>query len=118
LERFIARLEEWIDDQAVQPSLLHGDLWGGNWLISTNHQPVLIDPAPYYGDREAELAMCHLFGGFPAHFFHAYNEAWPPASGRDERIPLYQLYHLLNHLLGFGESYGAQVDRVLRRYVG
>ena len=116
LDRLIARLPEWIDDHAVQPSLLHGDLWGGNWLIDSNNMPVLIDPAAYYGDREAELAMCHLFGGFPPQFFHAYDEAWPPASGRDERIPLYQLYHLLNHLLGFGESYGAQVDRVLRHY--
>lgn len=118
LERLITRLGEWIDDQAMQPSLLHGDLWGGNWLIEANNTPVLIDPAAYYGDREAELAMCHLFGGFPPHFFHAYDEAWPPAPGRDERIPLYQLYHLLNHLLGFGESYGAQVDAVLRWYVG
>ncbi len=118
LEELIQWLPTWIDDQVVQPSLLHGDLWGGNWLISTNNTPVLIDPAAYYGDREAELAMCHLFGGFPPRFFRAYDEAWPPAPGRDECIPLYQLYHLLNHLLGFGESYSAHVDAVLRRYVG
>jgi len=118
LERLITRLPEWIDDEAVQPSLLHGDLWGGNWLIAANNTPVLIDPAAYYGHREAELAMCHLFGGFPPHFYHAYDEAWSPTPGRDERILLYQLYHLLNHLLGFGESYGAQVDAVLWRYVG
>jgi fructosamine-3-kinase len=116
LEALIQRLPAWIDNRVVQPSLLHGDLWGGNWLIDINNEPVLIDPAAYYGDREAELAMCHLFGGFPSRFFHAYDDAWPPAPGRDERIPLYQLYHLLNHLLGFGESYGAQVDAVLRRY--
>jgi fructosamine-3-kinase len=76
----------------------------------------LIDPAVYYGDREAEMAMCRLFGGFPADFYTAYDQAWPPAPGRDERTPLYQLYYLLNHLNLFGESYGGQVDSILRRY--
>jgi len=118
LERLIAQLDRWIDERAVMPALLHGDLWGGNWLVADGATPVLIDPATYYGDREADLAMCHLFGGFPAAFFAAYDEAWPPAPGRDERIPLYQLYHLLNHLNLFGESYGSQIDAVLRRYVG
>ncbi len=118
LERLIARLSEWIDDDAVRPSLIHGDLWGGNWLIDTTGQPVLIDPAVYYGDREAELAMCRLFGGFPPAFYRAYDEAWPPLPGRDERIPLYQLYHVLNHLNLFGEGYGGHVDAILRRYVG
>ena len=116
LERLISQLDRWIDEAACQPSLLHGDLWGGNWLMDVAGRPVLIDPAVYYGDREAELAMCRLFGGFPANFFAAYDAAWPPASGRDERIPLYQLYHLLNHLNLFGEGYGGQVDSVLRRY--
>jgi fructosamine-3-kinase len=115
LERLISRLDRWIDESACRPSLLHGDLWGGNWLVDAAGQPVLIDPAVYYGDREAELAMCRLFGGFPADFFAAYDEAWPLAPGRDERIPLYQLYHLLNHLNLFGEGYGGQVDSVLRR---
>lgn len=114
LERLIDRLDRWIDEAACQPSLLHGDLWGGNWLVDAAGQPVLIDPAIYYGDREAELAMCRLFGGFPPDFFAAYDAAWPPAPGRDERIPLYQLYHLLNHLNLFGEGYGGQVDSVLR----
>ena len=115
LERLIGRLDRWIDESACRPSLLHGDLWGGNWLVDGAGQPVLIDPAVYYGDREAELAMCRLFGGFPADFFAAYDAAWPPAAGRDERIPLYQLYHLLNHLNLFGEGYGGQVDSILRR---
>ncbi len=118
LERLIARLGEWIDEAAVRPSLLHGDLWGGNWMTGANGEPVIYDPAIYYGDREAELAMCHLFGGFPDEFFRAYDEAWPPDPGRDERLPLYQLYHLLNHLNLFGEGYGSSVDRILRRYVG
>ncbi len=81
-------------------------------------EPALIDPAVYYGDREAELAMCRLFGGFPPDFYRAYDRAWPPAPGRDERVQLYQLYHLLNHLNLFGESYGGQVDAILRRFVG
>ncbi|MDW8317041.1 MAG: fructosamine kinase family protein, partial [Anaerolineae bacterium] len=118
LERLIAGLARWIDEAACRPSLLHGDLWGGNWLVDAAGRPVLIDPAVYYGDREAELAMCRLFGGFPPEFYRAYDEAWPPAPGRDERIPLYQLYHLLNHLNLFGEGYGSQVDAVLQRYVG
>lgn len=118
LERLIGRLDRWIDDRACQPSLLHGDLWGGNWLVDEGGEPVLIDPAVYYGDREAELAMCRLFGGFPPAFYAAYDAAWPPAAGRDERVALYQLYHVLNHLNLFGEGYGRAVDAVLRRYVG
>ena len=102
----------------VQPSLLHGDLWGGNWLVGASGEPVLIDPAVYFGDREAELAMCHLFGGFPGSFFAAYDALWPPAPGRAERVRLYQLYHLLNHLNLFGEGYGGQVDAILRDFVG
>jgi len=115
LERLIDRLERWIDEAAVRPSLLHGDLWSGNWLVAADGEPALIDPAIYFGDREAELAMCHLFDGFPADFFRAYDEAWPPAAGRDDRLPLYQLYHLLNHLNLFGEGYGGQVDAILWR---
>lgn len=118
LESLIDRLDQWIDDQAVQPALIHGDLWSGNFLVDASGSPALIDPAIYFADREAELAMCHLFGGFPDTFYLAYDDAWPPAPGRDARIPLYQLYHLLNHLNLFGESYGGQVDRVLQRYVG
>lgn len=118
LERLVERLELWIDPRPEPPSLLHGDLWGGNWLVDETGQPVLIDPAAYYGDREAELAMCRLFGGFPCSFYDAYDAAWPPLPGRHERVPLYQIYHLLNHLNLFGEVYGAQVDAVLRRYVG
>ncbi len=118
LERLLERLDSWLDHRPEPPSLLHGDLWGGNWLIGRAGTPVIIDPAVYYGHREADLAMCHLFGGFPPSFFAAYDEAWPPLPGRDDRLLLYQLYHLLNHLNLFGEGYGAQVDQVLRRYTG
>jgi fructosamine-3-kinase len=118
LQQLVDHLDRWLDPCPEPPALIHGDLWSGNWLIDSVGNPVLIDPAVSYSHREAELAMCRLFGGFPAAFFAAYDAAWPPAHGRDDRLPLYQLYHLLNHLNLFGESYGSQVDRVLRRYVG
>lgn len=114
-ERVLERLEEWIDEEAVSPSLLHGDLWGGNWMATVDG-PALIDPAVCYGDREMDLAMAELFGGFPRAFFDAYREAYPLAAGYEDRRPLYQLYYLLIHLNLFGESYGPQVDEVLRRY--
>lgn len=116
-ERLIGRLAQFIDEGQVQPSLLHGDLWSGNWL-ATESGPALIDPAVYFGDREIDLAMASLFGGFPRSFFDAYNEAYPLAPGYAERRPLYQLYYLLIHLNLFGQAYGPSVDRVLRRYGG
>jgi fructosamine-3-kinase len=118
LDRVIASLDRWIDDAACQPSLLHGDLWGGNWLVSAAGEPVLIDPAVYYGDREADLAMTHLFGGFPQTFYDAYEEIFPLAPGHAEREPLYRLYYLLCHLNLFGEGYGGSVDAILSRYGG
>lgn len=114
-ERLLDRLPNFIDEDAVRPSLLHGDLWAGNWL-ETPEGPALIDPAVYYGDREVDLAMAHLFGGFPRSFFQAYAAAYPLAPGHEERRPIYQLYYLLVHLNLFGEAYGPQVDRVLVRY--
>lgn len=118
LDRLMARLDEWIDEKSCQPSLLHGDLWGGNWMVDADGNPVLIDPAVYVGDREADLAMTALFGGFPPSFYDAYAEEFPLAPGYRDRQPLYQLYYLLCHLNLFGESYGGSVDRVLRRYAG
>ncbi len=92
-----------------EASLLHGDLWGGNWASSSG-QPVIFDPAVYYGDRESDIAMTKLFGGFGAAFYRAYEASWPLATGSDQRILLYQLYHVLNHLNLFGRSY---LDRAL-----
>ena len=86
------------------PSLLHGDLWGGNWAAS-NGEPVIFDPAVYYGDRETDLAMTRLFGGFGKSFYKAYEQAWPLQAGSGERQHLYQLYHVLNHLNLFGSGY-------------
>jgi fructosamine-3-kinase len=95
------------------PSLLHGDLWSGNAAF-TDEGPVLFDPAVYYGDREADLAMTELFGGFPREFYQAYNEAWPLEQGYQRRKHLYNLYHLLNHLNLFGGGYLRQVTATLR----
>lgn len=117
LERLMERLDELIDESSVRPSLLHGDLWGGNYLVSEG-EAVLIDPAVYYGDREVELAFTELFGGFSREFYEGYSEVWPLDADYEERKALYQLYPLLVHLNLFGESYGAGVDRVLRRYAG
>lgn len=98
------------------PTLIHGDLWSGNYLYDTQGQAVLIDPAAYYGRREAELAMTRLFGGFDSHFYQAYHEVWPLAPGAAERIDFYQLYHVLNHLNLFGGSYRSQCLALLKRF--
>ncbi|MFC4078363.1 fructosamine kinase family protein [Salinithrix halophila] len=118
LTRLMDRLDEWIGYPEIQPSLLHGDLWGGNWIIDKEGVPCLIDPATYYGHREVDLAFTQLFGGFPAAFYDAYQEAWPLDPGFEDRKPLYQLFYLLVHLNIFGESYGNGVDQVWKRFAG
>ncbi|OYD09929.1 fructosamine kinase family protein [Paludifilum halophilum] len=118
LERLMERLDRWIGDPTIRPGLLHGDLWGGNWMTGTDGRPCLIDPAIYYGHREVDLAFSELFGGFPTAFYDAYQEAYPLEPGYEERKPLYQLYYLLVHLNLFGEAYGPAVDRVWKRYAG
>jgi len=117
LHRLLDRLDRWLPERPAA-SLLHGDLWSGNWLAGADGRPWLIDPAVYYGDRECDLAFSELFGGFPVRFYAAYREAYPVDPGYGERKPIYQLYHLLVHLVLFGEAYGPSVDRVLRRYAG
>ena len=117
LDSLMDNLSCWINEDACSPSLLHGDLWGGNWMSATDGNPILIDPAAYCGDREIDLAMTTLFGGFPQRFYEAYNEVFPLQDAYKKREPLYQLYYLLCHLNLFGESYGGSVDSVLRRYV-
>ncbi len=96
-----------------EPSLLHGDLWRGNAGFLADGTPVLFDPAVYYGDREADLAMSELFGGFPREFYAAYEAAYPLDAGYARRKRLYNLYHLLNHLNLFGDGYLEQVQATL-----
>ena len=102
--RLLERLPTFFEDYEPLPSLLHGDLWGGNWA-SAGGEPVIFDPAVYYGDRETDLAMTRLFGGFGKGFYDAYESAWPLQAGSATRQQLYQLYHVLNHLNLFGGGY-------------
>ena len=95
------------------PSLLHGDLWSGNAGMTASGEPVIYDPAVYYGDREADLAMTELFGGFPQSFYASYHAELPLDAGYATRKHLYNLYHVLNHLNLFGGSYGAQAERII-----
>lgn len=111
-ERLMAELNEFFHDYRPAPSLLHGDLWSGN-VGATEQRPVIFDPAVYYGDREADLAMTELFGGFSARFYQAYREAWPLDPGYKTRRTLYNLYHILNHFNLFGGGYGAQAERMI-----
>jgi protein-ribulosamine 3-kinase len=98
------------------PGLLHGDLWAGNFIVDEHGEACLIDPAVYYGHREADLAMTKLFGGFDSVFYTAYEEEFPLADGHEDRVAIYQLYHILNHLNLFGGSYLAQSIRMLKHY--
>ncbi len=94
-------------------SVLHGDLWSGNYAFNPTGEAVIFDPAVYYGDRETDLAMSELFGGFPAAFYVAYQEAWPLDSGYAVRRTLYNLYHILNHFNLFGGGYAAQAEGMI-----
>jgi protein-ribulosamine 3-kinase len=113
----IPSLDFLLEEHSPQPSLLHGDLWSGNAGFAAAG-PVIFDPAVYYGDREADLAMTELFGGFPGEFYASYNEAFPLPSGYDVRKNLYNLYHLLNHLNIFGGSYLERVKSALTDCAG
>lgn len=114
-ERLLAVLPELFADHAPQPSLLHGDLWGGNRACDEHGRPVIFDPAVYYGDREADLAMTRLFGGFGADFYAAYQQEWPLPPGASGRIDLYNLYHVLNHANLFGGAYRDQALVLMQR---
>ncbi len=116
LLRGVMELIEELLDTGNPPSLLHGDLWSGNYFPTYDDQPVLVDPAAYYGDREVEIAFTELFGGSPE-FLRAYRDAFPLDAGYEYRRPLLQLCPLLVHLNHFGEVYGGGVDEICRIYL-
>lgn len=121
LKKSISKLEEKIEEilgeSEEQPSILHGDLWSGNFMVDENGNAVLIDPAVYYGHREADLGMTKLFGGFSSEFYKSYNETYPLKNGYDYRENIYKLYHVLNHLNLFGGGYYSQAISLIKFYI-
>jgi fructosamine-3-kinase len=97
------------------PSLVHGDLWSGNAAVLSSGEPAIFDPATYWGDREVDIAMTELFGGFPTDFYRGYQTVFPLDPGYETRKPLYNLYHILNHFNLFGGSYGGQANRIIEQ---
>ena len=114
--RLLERIPDLLGGLDTPPSLLHGDLWGGNAGFLRDGTPVVFDPAVYRGHREADLAMTTLFGGFGPRFYDAYQSAWPLEAGHHERRDLYNLYHILNHALLFGGGYASQAAGIIRRF--
>ena len=114
-EKLSERLEDFFTDYTPQPSLLHGDLWGGNAAATSENQPIIFDPASYYGDRETDLAMTELFGGFGRDFYAAYNDVWQLDAGYKTRKNLYNLYHILNHVNLFGGGYVSQAKNMMQQ---
>lgn len=114
MEALYARLEELLP--AEPPALIHGDLWGGNFLVDSNDRAVLIDPATAYAHREMDLGMSRLFGGFDARFYTAYHAAYPMENSWEDRMELYQLYYLLVHVNLFGKGYVGSVRRIINRF--
>jgi len=112
VDRIMASLEIFFPNYNPVPSLLHGDLWSGNVAQeTTSQQPLLFDPAPFYGDREVDIAMTELFGKFPLKFYQAYQRDWPLHEGYANRKPLYNLYHALNHFNLFGTAYSEMIRK-------
>lgn len=114
-DRLLENLPAFFVGTTVVPSLLHGDLWGGNAAFDEHGQPVIFDPASYYGDRECDIAFTELFGGFTPSFYEGYDATWPRQTGWEQRRDLYNLYHILNHFNLFGGHYAVQAETLLDR---
>ncbi len=114
-DRLLKIIPELLAGYQPQPSLVHGDLWGGNASVTADGEPVIFDPATYWGDREVDIAMTELFGGFPNAFYCGYNETWPLDDGYKQRKILYNLYHILNHFNLFGGGYASQAERMIQQ---
>jgi len=112
-ERLLGCFHQLFDGYTPAASLLHGDLWSGNYAYTQAGEPAIFDPAVYYGDREADIAMTELFGGFGGAFYAAYEDAWPLDHGYRLRRTLYNLYHILNHLNLFGSGYSGQAQGMI-----
>ncbi|WP_316435487.1 fructosamine kinase family protein [Leptolyngbya sp. NK1-12] len=112
-EKLLAAVPEILAGHRPQPSLVHGDLWTGNAAVTKQGEPVILDPATYFGDREVDLAMSQLFGSFPAAFYQSYNAAFPLEPGYEQRQILYNLYHILNHFNQFGGGYESQANQMI-----
>lgn len=113
-DQVIPAISEILSQHQPHPSLVHGDLWSGNAAITVDGEPVILDPATYWGDREVDLAMTELFGGFPAAFYRGYNDVFPLDASYQKRKTLYNLYHILNHFNLFGGGYASQANRMLQ----
>ena len=109
-QQLLELVPDWLGGHQVKPALVHGDLWSGNAALLAGGGGALFDPAVYWGDREVDLAMAQLFGGFPRAFFAGYESSWPLGPRSQERVAIYNLYHLLNHANLFGDAYGAQAQ--------
>ncbi len=116
-QKVVTIIREYLINHNPQPSLVHGDLWSGNAAITIDGEPVIVDPAAYYGDREVDLAMTELFGGFPSAFYRGYNQEWQLDQGYQQRKTIYNLYHILNHFNLFGGGYGHQANKMIKQIV-
>jgi fructosamine-3-kinase len=114
-EILLAAIPEFFKDYQPQSSLVHGDLWSGNIGSMTSGEPIIFDPAVYFGDREVDVAMTELFGGFPGEFYRAYDQIFPLDKGYSQRKNLYNLYHVLNHFNLFGGGYVSQAERMIQQ---
>lgn len=112
-------IDHWLGSDVlpnVQPSLLHGDLWNGNWSVKTHGGPVIFDPASYYGHHESEFGIMNMFGGFTKDCFNAYDDTMNnDTEGREDRLILYEIYHHLNHFAMFGGSYGNSCVQLMEK---